>query len=291
MIKTSFNPANVSNIDNWYLSMDTDLSLNETRESLDLDLDNDDSSNYNNDDITNDALMSRNSGWRRSVVSRYRRCIITGLDKVECDAAHIVPHHECIGLKKDLAHLVCNGLLLSKNLHWTFDRYLWSLDPNDIVKETVKHVWIRIVVKNTKKRLSILSYYKPHVISHESFNNIDMCIDDTTSTSLDSDDIDTYGYVKIYKDSIPYIRVHYEKFLCLFSSCNECEICYILGRKKGVNGFIYFCVDKSGSFSSGKWLTKQEGVSLYGDIFLLIIERYDDGMEEKEDPTWTPKSV
>lgn len=53
----------------------------------------------------------------------YKCCVITGTNMDECEAAHIIP------VAENGSYSLDNGLLLSANIHKTFDRYLWSINP------------------------------------------------------------------------------------------------------------------------------------------------------------------
>jgi len=57
-------------------------------------------------------------------------CVISGNDcVVELEAAHIVPYAE------SGSYDLSNGLLLTSTLHGTFDKYLWSINPNTLCVE------------------------------------------------------------------------------------------------------------------------------------------------------------
>ena len=62
--------------------------------------------------------------FRKEGIKKYEKCIITSFDKVECEAAHIVP------VKDDGNYTIDNGLLLNRCIHKTFDLYYWSINPD-----------------------------------------------------------------------------------------------------------------------------------------------------------------
>jgi predicted restriction endonuclease len=62
-------------------------------------------------------------------------CIISGTNNLildECEAAHIIP------VAANGSYEVSNGLLLSRNLHKTFDLFKWSINPKTLKIESVK---------------------------------------------------------------------------------------------------------------------------------------------------------
>lgn len=70
--------------------------------------------------------------YRNIIKEKYKRCIITNSIVEECDAVHIVEHHN--GGSYDID----NGLLLNSAIHKTFDKNYWTIHPdtmNIIVKE------------------------------------------------------------------------------------------------------------------------------------------------------------
>lgn len=264
------------------------------------------------------AKKGRSTDWRTLILKRYRRCAITGLDTIECDAAHIVPFKECTGSKEAWAADKGNGLLLSKNLHWTFDRFYWSLDPNDILKEDESHAWLRIVIRNTKRRLSIVEYCKPHDKNEkmgptESPMLVDLTEDSQIHGNIDKNS-ETYGYVRVYKDNIPFLRIHYESFLAVYNlkkgkshSSSRVElnkqvnatvdhdipVCRIIKRKfdNSRYEYLYQCITTGLAFNSGKWLTEKDGINTFGSIFSTIVSEFNDKMEEFEDPAWEPRPI
>ena len=59
--------------------------------------------------------------FRKLCITKYKKCIITGVFHEECDACHIIPYS--IGL-----NIVDNSLLLTKSLHELFDKGYWTID-------------------------------------------------------------------------------------------------------------------------------------------------------------------
>lgn len=68
------------------------------------------------------------SEFRCNLIKYYEgKCVITQNDSLEeLEACHIVE------IKDNGDYDISNGLLLSANLHKTFDKYLWSINPDTL---------------------------------------------------------------------------------------------------------------------------------------------------------------
>ena len=66
--------------------------------------------------------------FRLDVIERYNgKCVVSGSSCLrEIDAAHIIP------VNKDGEYIADNGLFLKKDIHSTFDDYLWSINPDTL---------------------------------------------------------------------------------------------------------------------------------------------------------------
>jgi hypothetical protein len=62
--------------------------------------------------------------FKENLFKKYKCCIVTENDIDECEACHIIP------LEEKYSYDVDNGLLLTSSLHKTFDKYIWSINPN-----------------------------------------------------------------------------------------------------------------------------------------------------------------
>jgi predicted restriction endonuclease len=69
--------------------------------------------------------------FKKDLLKRYNnKCVISGNNcKDELEAAHIIP------VSEHGSYNIDNGLLLSSNLHKTFDKYYWSINPKKSVIE------------------------------------------------------------------------------------------------------------------------------------------------------------
>lgn len=88
--------------------------------------------------------------FREEIINKYQQCVITGetcLD--ELTAAHIVP------VSTEENYDIDNGLLLSENLHKTFDKYKWSINPETLKVEIKKEINVGTIKKYEGKILEI----------------------------------------------------------------------------------------------------------------------------------------
>jgi hypothetical protein len=67
--------------------------------------------------------------FRKQVILRYNRCIISDMCINVCDAAHIIPFSETLSFDVD------NGILLNSILHRLFDKSYWSINPQTLCVE------------------------------------------------------------------------------------------------------------------------------------------------------------
>src|SRR3990170_6599547 len=84
-----------------------------------------------------DSTASR---FRDSLNKIFRnKCVISNIDGTECEAAHIVPRKICDIFNLNFKYHSGNGILLNRNLHTSFDNYIWTFDIFDcrIDKDTI----------------------------------------------------------------------------------------------------------------------------------------------------------
>jgi hypothetical protein len=68
--------------------------------------------------------------FRNNLINTYSNCIVSKIDdEDELEAAHIVP------VSEGGEYNIDNGLLLNRNIHRTFDKYKWSINPNTLIIE------------------------------------------------------------------------------------------------------------------------------------------------------------
>ncbi len=61
--------------------------------------------------------------FRKELIKKYGKCIITGKNAEICEAAHIIPYSEHVNYD------INNGLLLCRELHTLYDRNKFIIDP------------------------------------------------------------------------------------------------------------------------------------------------------------------
>ena len=85
---------------------------------------------YNIKIIENDKSRVRlnQKEYRKELLEKFNnKCIITNEDCMEeLEACHLIPINE-----KE-SYNINNGIILTSNLHKTFDKYLWSINPKTL---------------------------------------------------------------------------------------------------------------------------------------------------------------
>lgn len=69
--------------------------------------------------------------FRENILNRDKKCIVTDIISIECEACHIVP------VADGGCYDIDNGFLINSNHHITFDKYLWSIDPETSLIDVV----------------------------------------------------------------------------------------------------------------------------------------------------------
>ncbi len=79
--------------------------------------------------VQSQELRLSQSEFKKLLVDKYgSKCVVSG-NPVEIQACHIIDHAD--GGLSD----VNNGLLLENNLHYTFDNFAWTINPDTLVIE------------------------------------------------------------------------------------------------------------------------------------------------------------
>ena len=100
------------------------------------------------------------SEFKLSLIKKYGQCVVTGSkSSKQLEAAHIIPY-------KDDKHnfVVSNGLLLTSNIHKTFDAYLWSINPESFTIETNNNI--------SKDELGDIFEYKGKILNFDKGDSI-----------------------------------------------------------------------------------------------------------------------
>lgn len=80
--------------------------------------------------VSNKLKCERKPKFRKEIVKRDRKCIISGAGKLSCEAAHIKPFNNC---NEEEKYDIDNGILLESGIHKLFDKYLWSINNNRVI--------------------------------------------------------------------------------------------------------------------------------------------------------------
>ncbi len=77
-----------------------------------------------NNELSN--KRTKQDKFRKELIDRYQKCIITGNGILICEACHIKPHFVC---DDDEKYDVDNGLLMDSSFHKLFDIFMISINP------------------------------------------------------------------------------------------------------------------------------------------------------------------
>jgi len=101
--------------------------------------------------------------FREELFAKYNKCIITDEDcEHSLDACHIIP------VSENETYDIDNGLILRSDIHKTFDKYLWSINPETLEIEIKDNVNVGDIKKyvGQKVNISINSELKNNLINH-----------------------------------------------------------------------------------------------------------------------------
>ena len=108
---------------------------------------------YTNISLVNDKkIRLEQKEFRDQLLKLYNnKCIITGNDCTdELSACHIIP------VSTDGEYDVNNGLLMEHNLHTTYDKFLWSINPSTMKIEINPNKNANTIKKYTNNDIKIL---------------------------------------------------------------------------------------------------------------------------------------
>lgn len=76
--------------------------------------------------VLKDQRVYQNT-FRKLIIERDKKCIVSGANKSICEACHIIPYCD-----SDDIHIydVNNGILLNRNIHKLFDEHLVTINPD-----------------------------------------------------------------------------------------------------------------------------------------------------------------
>jgi predicted restriction endonuclease len=98
--------------------------------------------------------------FRQKVLELYdSKCVVTGNEfDFELEAAHIIPY------SKEQSYNLNNSLLLERNIHSSFDKYLWSINPETFIIEVKKNSGT--ITKYKGNKLNLCDNLKPSLREH-----------------------------------------------------------------------------------------------------------------------------
>lgn len=112
-------------------------------------------------EIDKSRVRLNQKDFREGLLEKFNnKCVVTDEDCIdELEACHIIPinEKECYNID--------NGLILTSNLHKTFDKYLWSINPNTL----------KIEIKNNKNVGNIKKYKNNKInikLNNDLYNNL-----------------------------------------------------------------------------------------------------------------------
>lgn len=113
--------------------------------------------------------INRNDKFGSSVKKKDVTCVLSNLDVIQCECAHIVPLNGEYGQgnykNPILLNDDANGMLLSKELHYLYDQFIWCINPN-------KYEELDGIPKKRKYNIEIASNYKEKNISINKYTEI-----------------------------------------------------------------------------------------------------------------------
>jgi predicted restriction endonuclease len=97
--------------------------------------------------------------FKKEILELYNnKCVVTGNDCLEeLEAAHIIP------VSEEEDYSLDNGLLLERNIHVTFDKYFWSINPDTFIIESLNK---GTIVKYQGKKLDLPENLKENLRIH-----------------------------------------------------------------------------------------------------------------------------
>ena len=79
--------------------------------------------------------VNRNEKFCTSVRKKDVSCVLSSQDGIQCECAHIVPLNGEFGQSNfknpEILNDNANGMLLSKELHYLYDQFIWCINPED----------------------------------------------------------------------------------------------------------------------------------------------------------------
>ena len=113
--------------------------------------------------------VNRTDKFCNSVKKKDVSCVLSNTDAIQCECAHIVPLNGDYGQTNyknaDVLNSDANGMLLSKELHFLYDQFIWCINPH-------KFEEIEGIPKKRKYKIEIVSSYKDKNLSINNYSDI-----------------------------------------------------------------------------------------------------------------------
>ena len=78
--------------------------------------------------------VNRTDKFCNSVKKKDVSCVLSNTDAIQCECAHIVPLNGDYGQTNyknaEVLNSDANGMLLSKELHFLYDQFIWCINPH-----------------------------------------------------------------------------------------------------------------------------------------------------------------
>ena len=115
--------------------------------------------------------VNRNDKFCSSVKRKDVSCVLSNADVIQCEVAHIVPLNGVYGQNNyknpQLLNDDANGMLLSRELHYLYDQFIWCIDPN-------KFKEIEGIPKKRKYKIVISQNYIDKKVAIINFKDVEL---------------------------------------------------------------------------------------------------------------------
>jgi hypothetical protein len=162
----------------------------------------------------------RNSAFRNNILKAFSyKCTLTGMNSLQCEAAHIIP--------RDRNDTPPNGMLLSRELHYLYDQYIWSPIPS------TKQVCLY--------RKNFISY---DIEVSDKYSDLELSINKYKFKRIE---VKAWSHTFIEKAYIDFRRENYPEEFEIEDSSEEvveCEYCHKKFKKNGLKKHQNSCRKK-----------------------------------------------
>ena len=123
--------------------------------------------------------ISRKDRFSKFVRDKDVKCVLSGVHELQCEAAHIVPLNGENGQDRyknpEVLNHVSNGMLLSKELHYLYDKHIWRPNPNSFKEDINGYRTYEIEIAHKYKDIELsINKYSEVMLRSESHNFIEI---------------------------------------------------------------------------------------------------------------------